>query len=373
MMLKKLSIIVVILLLSGLKQDNFPLEVSEIQSPNTIVRYKGQKLILVDFWATWCGPCRIAGRQLEFLQEQLKNKLFIISITDETHEVVEKFLKKHPMQLMVVRDIAGNIFSKYQVRSRPYSILFTAEGDILWRGHPSGLTYEKIKKFHRKNSRVRGLKNVEDFLLIEEIEKESEQEDDTDLELFVEQIEEPNSMMVKKRHTIDYYGSIRDLVADINRVPKHYVKGDQYEDFYIHIKSPLEVWNNTPDSILQSVEQNFGINVYSTTSVENVTYLVLDEEGKLWDTKQIDWDADVIHRYLVGEDRVEADNLSVADFCLLLSNVKGKTYKYSGEDKELHDWDIHFRFNNLMEAEFYDEYGIRLEKKQEEVRYFHIE
>ncbi len=231
MTLTKLNLLVIILLLGISKPGNFPLEISEIQTPNTIVNHKGQKLILVDFWATWCGPCRIAGKQLEYLQEQLKDELFIISVTDETHEVVERFLKKHPAQLMIVRDIAGNLFRKYEVNSRPYAILFTAEGELLWRGHPSGLTYDKIKRFHRRNYRVKGNKKIEDFLLVDKVEKVFENDENNELEFFITKVREDNSMILKGKRHIDYYGSIQDLVADLNRVPKHCVTGKNYDEF----------------------------------------------------------------------------------------------------------------------------------------------
>ncbi len=121
------------------------------------------------------------------------------------------------------------------------------------------------------------------------------------------------------------------------------------------------------------LQQTFDINISSTTSEEKVVYLEVEDESKLWDTKQIDWGHAVIYNYLIGEDRVKADDLSISDLCLLLSNSKNKIYKYSGTDTNLHDWDIHFRFDNLMETELLDEYGIKLEEKHEDVSYFHIE
>ncbi len=371
MLLKNLNIIAFLLLSSFVQSDNFPLKVAEIQTNNTIVNYKGQKLILVDFWATWCGPCRIAGKQLEYLQEKFRNEVFMISITDETHEVVEKFLKKHPARLMIVRDIVGNIFKKYNVRSRPYAILFTAEGKIVWQGHPSGLTENRIRKYARRNSRVKGLSSVEEFLSVDKIEKESPEEDEN--EFFIKPITEPNSMIVKKKHSIDYYGSIGELVAYLNQVPQHFVKGNKADSLYVHVKSPLKIWENSPNTVLDLLKHTFRIDILEVPSVENVIYLTLEGDEKLWDANQIDWGEDALSNHIVGEDRIQADNVSIDEFCVLLSDVKKKTYRYAGNNIELHDWDVHFNFDDLMETEFMNEYGIKFEEKQSSVTYFYIE
>ncbi len=372
LLLKKLSIIIFVLFASIFQSGHFPLEVAEIQTPNSIVNYRGQKLILVDFWATWCGPCRIAGRQLEYLQEQLKDELFIISVTDETHEIVDKFLKKHPSKLMIVRDVAGNIFKKYEVYSRPYAILFTADGKLVWKGHPSGLKYKKIRRFYRRHSEVKGKNSVEEFLAVDKVEKEVDEEDEVDVELFVEQISEPKSVIEKKKYSVNYYGTVKSLVADLKRVPRHFVKMENYDNFHIHIQSPVEIWESDPEEILTLLETTFEFKIIASKKIETVTTLVPEDTNRLWDTNQIDWGEDVVTNHLIGEERVQADNISIADFCLLLSNIKEKTFHYSGYDTKLYDWDLHYRFQDLMKTELLDAYGIKLERKQVELTYYNI-
>ncbi len=372
MPLKKFLLIALILLSGLSKAGEFPLKISEIQRQNAITNYQGQKLILVDFWATWCGPCRAATTQLEILQEQLKNEVFIISMTDETHETIEKHLKNHPPKLLVARDIGGNIFRKYKVYTRPYAILFNTKGEILWKGHPSELNYNKIKIFYRKNIKVKETRKIEEILSVDTFEKEST-EDNRKVKLTVEKINDSNALFAKDNYKVNYYGTISNLIAQLKRVPKHFVETNTENNFFVHLESPIETWNKHPEDVLKLLKRRFNINITPKTSLEEVFEIKVVDASKLWNMNQIDWGEDNIYNYLRGEDRVQADNLSISEFCLVLSDIKNKTYQYNGENKTLYDWDVHFLFDDLMNNELIDQFGIKPEPKMLKVTRFKLE
>ncbi|TAE26216.1 MAG: hypothetical protein EAZ92_10980 [Candidatus Kapaibacterium sp.] len=63
------------------------ISVAKVITENSIVAFDQQKLILLDFWATWCSPCHTASKQLEYFQATHQDKVFVISISDESSSV----------------------------------------------------------------------------------------------------------------------------------------------------------------------------------------------------------------------------------------------------------------------------------------------
>ncbi len=355
------------------KSKDFPLRISEIQAENSLVDYTGQKLILVDFWATWCIPCRAATTQLEILQEQFKEEIFIISVTDETHEIVQKHINKHPSQLLVARDAQGNLTRKFGIYNRPYSILFNSDGDIMWEGHPAELTNNKIKRFHRKLLRSKNKQTLQEILFVDDVQEEPEQNREEEISISVEKIADTNTVFVKDAQIVNYYGAISTLIAQLKYVPKRFIEMKNTQDFFVHLQCPTTIWDNNSDVLLRLLNAEFGISIIKKPTIKEVVVLKVVAPEKLWDANQIDWGEDNTYKHLMGEERIQADNFTIADFCILLSNIKEKTYQYLGEDNETYDWDLHFLFDNLMETELSEEFGIELEEKKIEVVCFTVE
>ncbi len=372
MLLRKLLFVIFVLSFGVAKSGDFPLKISEVQSQNSIVNYKGQPLILVDFWATWCIPCRAATTQLEILQEQLKEDVFIVSITDETHDIVRKHIGNHPSKLLVARDVEGNLMQKFRIYSRPYAILFNSDGDAIWRGHPSELTYDKIKRFQHKFFRGKKKRTIREILFISDNQKEYKKNNE-EISISVEKIKDSNTMLIRDAQGVNYYGTISDLIAQLKQVPSHFIEMNNAKDFFVHLQSPTTIWNKNPDVLLRLLNAKFGIRITEKPIFEEVYTLKVVAQEKLWSVNQIDWGEDNVYNYLTGEDRVQADNLTIKDFCILLSNIKKKNYKYFGENNDLHDWDVHFLFDDLMESELFSEFGIKLKEEYTEVVHFSVE
>ena len=98
------------------------------------------KVIIVEFWATWCPPCRQSIPHLSNLQEKYKDKVVVIGISGEEKTVVEKFFKAQPeMKYRVAIDnedkTAGIYMIGFGVNGIPHAFIIK-EGKILWHGHP---------------------------------------------------------------------------------------------------------------------------------------------------------------------------------------------------------------------------------------------
>ncbi len=102
----------------------------------TIVK---DKLILIDFWATWCGPCIAGFPHLEEIQEKYKEKLQIIAVSDEENKKIVSFLEKKPFDLAFFTDDKKRLSGRFSIESLPTSCLLSKDGEFLWIGSSKNL------------------------------------------------------------------------------------------------------------------------------------------------------------------------------------------------------------------------------------------
>lgn len=97
------------------------------------------KPVLLEFWATWCPPCRKSIPHLNEIHEKYKDKnLVIIGVSDEAPAIVKDFQKGTPMNYP--NGIAKGLVQKYGVSGIPHAFLIGKDGKLLWSGHPMQLT-----------------------------------------------------------------------------------------------------------------------------------------------------------------------------------------------------------------------------------------
>ena len=94
-------------------------------------RHKGD-VIYLDFWASWCGPCRKSFPWMNNMQKTYQSQGFtVISINlDAEYHLAQKFLKETPVLFSVVFDAKGETAKKYKVKGMPTSYLIGRDGKI---------------------------------------------------------------------------------------------------------------------------------------------------------------------------------------------------------------------------------------------------
>ena len=111
------------------------------------------KNIVLEFWATWCGPCIAAVPHMDSLQEKFKKSgIYFISITDEPKQKVENLLKRISFTSIVVSDQSKNTQvqfgdGKEGIPSIPLTVLINKKGMVSWIGYPLLLTDSILKDF----------------------------------------------------------------------------------------------------------------------------------------------------------------------------------------------------------------------------------
>ncbi len=98
----------------------------------SLADFKG-KVVLLNFWATWCGPCRQELPVIAALQEKYKDRgLVVLGVAgDETPEPVQKFLESSPLPFTNLYT-TKEIVETYGIKALPTSVLIDKNGQIVF-------------------------------------------------------------------------------------------------------------------------------------------------------------------------------------------------------------------------------------------------
>lgn len=97
----------------------------------SLSNYKG-KVVLLDFWATWCGPCRMSTPALVRLNEKFKDRgLTVLGISmDENIDNVKPFVTEEKVQHNILYAEGSNVAYSYQIEAIPTLYLIDKQGVI---------------------------------------------------------------------------------------------------------------------------------------------------------------------------------------------------------------------------------------------------
>lgn len=102
------------------------------------------KLVILDFWATWCGSCIEAMPHLKALQAKYKSSLQVIAVGDETVERTMQFLQSRPSNLWFAVDSGRSISALFPHQLIPHDILIGKDGHPLAATNPENITDKVI-------------------------------------------------------------------------------------------------------------------------------------------------------------------------------------------------------------------------------------
>jgi len=110
-------------------------------SPASLSQYKGQ-VVMVNFWATWCGPCQQEMPLLEQMYKKYKPAGFtLIGVNvDKDAPPVKELLARKPVSFPVLLDPQSQVSKAYHVDEMPSSVIIDRKGDIRYihRGYKPG-------------------------------------------------------------------------------------------------------------------------------------------------------------------------------------------------------------------------------------------
>lgn len=164
------------------------------------------KVVVVEMWATWCGPCVAAIPRLNELAKQFKDQAVFLSVSDEEPAMVEAFLKERPIEGLVGIAHTNSPFAQWGVWGFPTTCLIDRSGRIAGSTDADRVTAGTIEGL------LRGLPLPA-------------------VELTIRPLDQPSASAGHVgRNLLAYYGTVKTLVSRLWETRYTRISGDALDD-----------------------------------------------------------------------------------------------------------------------------------------------
>lgn len=337
-------------------------KVSQIISKSELAKSDENALYFIDFWATWCNPCIHVSRYLETLQSQYPNNFYVLSLSQESPEVVTKFLTRHNLKLAVGIDFDGETFKKYNIYSLPQGVLFNAKGEKLWEGHPANFKKQHLETFLKKNKDVIGVNSFFKTEAYAVSNVDSEPIDFNDFEYHI--IEDFGDLetiqIIENDSYIELSGSLQKILSFAYGVfyKQINISDADNKSYSMRFTKGSRASKNMKRTIFKALKLNS-----KQDELTGDVLTIVFNTANFWDTSQFNWEGNN-QKFLIGDSEIQADNVTFNDVLYKVSNLIKKPILVNGkyEEDTLHDWQIHYKYYELMVSNFQD-YGVQVSNK----------
>jgi len=91
------------------------------------------QVLMLNFWATWCGPCLIEMPSMAALHEEFEGQgLHVVAVTNEDEETVRRFLEQNPYPFTFLIDQEGRLSERLRVWALPLTIILDRNGKLTY-------------------------------------------------------------------------------------------------------------------------------------------------------------------------------------------------------------------------------------------------
>jgi peroxiredoxin len=114
------------------RRENVNFTLSDLHGKTWTLKDLRGKVVLVNFWATWCPPCRKEMPDMEALHQEFKEQgLVILAISDEESDKVEPFITEHKFSYPILLDPGRKVNDLFEVEGIPKSFLYDRSGHLV--------------------------------------------------------------------------------------------------------------------------------------------------------------------------------------------------------------------------------------------------
>ncbi|MDL2303701.1 hypothetical protein LJC28_04835, partial [Dysgonomonas sp. OttesenSCG-928-D17] len=160
----------------------------------------------------------------------------------------------------------------------------------------------------------------------------------------------------------NFTGRISELIEYMTDCSSWQVSLQNMNDYEVAMTCSENEMATDKNKILERISGALRLDIRSQSKTIEGTIVEVANAKRLWNDEQISWGAENSQGYIIGSDRIDADNITIRQVANLLSDVKKTFFYYGGQDTQLHDWSFHYLYDNLMEEDLLYNFGIKLKK-----------
>lgn len=133
MKIKITFILIILLIINKLAFAEQPANINTVTLLTQQLQAQKGNVVYVDFWSSWCVPCRKSFPWMNELQDKYqKQGLTILSINlDHDRNLANKFLEQNPAAFPIIYDPKGRIARKYKLKGMPSSFIIDRAGNVV--------------------------------------------------------------------------------------------------------------------------------------------------------------------------------------------------------------------------------------------------
>ena len=104
------------------------------------------KILIIEFWGTWCSPCIPALQHLDEIKNKFPDDVFVVGISDDSKERLTKFLTKRAVSIPLASETDTKLNGIFSFNVVPHTIIVDKNGKIITITSPNEVTEEKIRE-----------------------------------------------------------------------------------------------------------------------------------------------------------------------------------------------------------------------------------